>query len=110
MDFKPFANLGDIIYYSCKGGMKQSGPHKITQRGILTTYLMQRQSDILQDPNIVVTDRWTPSDVWYGNRPALQENGIIISKNTRRNFTALIRVICEEDLHVNMEELGIFAS
>ena len=110
MDFKPFGNLGDVIYNACKGGMKQSGPHKITQRGILTAYLMQRQTDILQDPNIVVTDRWTPSDVWYGNRPELQKNGIIISKNTRRNFTALIRVICEEDLHVNMEEIGIFAA
>ena len=110
MDFKPFANLGDIIYNACKGGMRESTRNTVTQRGLLTEFLKQRQLDVKQNPNLIVTDRWTPSDVWYANRPELLNNGIKIAKSTRSNFTALIRVICEENLHVNMEELGIFAT
>ena len=107
IDFSPFPDLGDTIYNVCKGRTRERTLNKVTQRGILTAYLILRQIHVRKEPNIVVTDRWTPSDVWYGNRPVLQKNGIVMSKNTRKNFTTLIRVICEEGLHVNMEELGI---
>ncbi len=66
--------------------------------------------DVLRNPNLIVIDRWTPSDVWYANRPELLRNRIKIAKSTRSNFTALIRIICDEVLRVNMEEIGIFAA
>ena len=51
MDFKPFGNLGDIIYNACKGGMRRKQiRNKVTQRGILTAYLIQRQTDSTTEP------------------------------------------------------------
>ncbi len=110
IDFTPFPNLGDVIYNVCKGRTRESSPNKVTQRGLLTDFLKQRQIDVQKNPKFTVTDRWTPSDVWYACRPALLKNDIRIARHTRSNFTALIRVICDEKLHINMEELGIFAA
>lgn len=110
IDFNPFPNLGTITYDVCKGGIRESHANKVTQRGILTEFLIQRQKDIQKDQSLIVTDRWNPSDVWYGCRPELLKNGIKITTNTRSNFTALIRTVCDEHLHINMEDLGIFAA
>ncbi len=38
------------------------------------------------------------------------ENDITITPNTRSNLTADIRKICEKEMGINMEELGIFAA
>ncbi len=109
IDFYPFPTLGDSIYNVCKGGTRERYQNKGTQRGLLTKFLKQRQIDVQQNPNLIVTDRWTPSDVWCANRPELLKNRIKIAKSTRSNFTSLIRTISDEVLHVNMEEIGIFA-
>ncbi len=91
--------------------MRNSGSKgTITQKQVLINFLQPRFESIIKNPNLIVTDRWTPSDVWYGSRPELLENGIKIGKNTRKNFTAMIRSVCEELFNCNMEELGIFAA
>ncbi len=108
IDFTPFNNIGNLIFNVCKGIKKRVRTNKFTQRGVLISYLLRRQSEVRQNKNIILTDRWTPSDIWYANRPVLLENDVDITKNTRSNFTALIRTVCEEHLHINMEEIGIF--
>ena len=111
IDFIPFHDLGDWIYNVCKGGTRDGRlKGRVTQIELLRNILLERYNAVQQNPRILIDDRWTPSDVWYGVRPQLLENRIKITPNTRSNLTAEIREICEREISVNMEELGIFAA
>ena len=111
---KPFSGkftVGQVVYDACKGGKRTIRiKGKATQAEIRLNFLTDRYNAVKQNPRLIIEDRWTPSDVWYGCRPELLNNGIVISKDTRSNFTALIRQTCEEEFNCNMEEIGIFAA
>ncbi len=110
IDFKPFSSIGNVIYNACKGGMRLGRSKGKNQTEILTEFLRDRYNAFMRDKNIIVTDRWTPSDVWYGCRPIMLDYGIEIGPNTRKNFTGKIRPLCEKLFKMNMEEIGIFAA
>jgi hypothetical protein len=108
INLEPFSDhnsVGQLVYdtfFRIKGNK--------TQAEIRLEFLTDRYNAVKQVPRLIIDDRWTPSDVWYGCRPILLENGIIIGSNTRSNFTAAIRDVCEKEFNCNMEELGIFAA
>ncbi len=114
ISLKPFSDkftVGQVVYDTCKGGKRTVRiKGKATQAEIRLNFLTDRYKAVKQNPSLIIDDRWTPSDVWYGCRPELLKNGIVISKDTRSNFTALIRQTCEEEFNCNMEEIGIFAA
>jgi len=106
----PFSGvIGQADYETCKG-VKRGQRGKLSQTNLLTTMLTKRYYAVMQNPNLIISDRWTPSDLWYGCRVYFKENGIKVGKNTRSNFTAKIRPLCEKLFNCNMEELGIFAA
>ena len=118
INLKPFGNtIGQNVYDTCKG-VKRTARVKgqLTQEQICLDFLTERYNAVMGTDEVkgnkalIVEDRWTPSDIWYGCRPTLLANGIIIGKNTRSNFTPKIRRICEEQFNCNMEEIGIFAA
>jgi hypothetical protein len=114
ISLKPFSDkftVGQVVYDTCKGGKRTARiKGKATQAEIRLKFLTDRYKAVKQNPSLIIEDRWTPSDVWYGCRPELLNSGIVISKDTRSNFTALIRQTCEEEFNCNMEEIGIFAA
>ncbi len=112
INLKPFGNtIGQNVYDTCKGGKRTARVKgELTQEQICLNFLTDRYNAVQENPSLIVDDRWTPSDIWYGCRPTLLDNGILITKNTRSNFTQKIRRICEEEFNCNMEEIGIFAA
>ena len=114
ISLKPFSgkfSVGQVVYDVCKGGKRTIRiKGEATQTEIRLNFLTDRYNAVKQNPRLVIEDRWTPSDVWYGCRPELLNNAIVISKDTRSNFTALIRQACEDEFNCNMEEIGIFAA
>jgi hypothetical protein len=114
ISLKPFSDkfsIGQVVYDTCKGGKRSARINgKATQAEIRLNFLTDRYNTVKHNPRLIIEDRWTPSDVWYGCRPELLKNGIVISKDTRSNFTALIRQTCETEFNCNMEEIGIFAA
>lgn len=114
INLKPFSELdsvGQLVYNTFKSGnARHRIKGKLTQTEIRLQFLTDRYNAVKQNPELILNDRWTNSDVWYGCRPILLDNGIVIGPNTRSNFTALIRQTCEEEFNCNMEELGIFAA
>ncbi len=114
ISLSPFSDrfgVGQVVYDTCKSGTRTVRINgRKTQAEIRLAFLTDRYNTVKQNPHLIIDDRWTPSDVWYGCRPELLKNGIEISKDTRSNFTALIRQACETEFNCNMEELGIFAA
>ncbi len=106
----PFSEvIGQTVYDICKG-VKRGPKGKITQTDLLTDLLTARNKAVQQDHDLIVSDRWTPSDLWYGCRVDFDKNGIKVGPNTRKNFSTKIRPLIEKLFNCNMEELGIFAA
>jgi hypothetical protein len=74
--------------------------------------LEDRNQEIQQDHTLKDRDRWTQSTVFYRLRPILLGLGYSAEEIGRKRpyITKMIRPVCEEELGIKREELGIFAA
>jgi hypothetical protein len=72
---------------------------------IFTDFLKKRHIQVLNNPELKNTDRWSTSTPVYRIRPLLEKNGL--GHLSRKYLQGLVRTICNR-LGVKREDLGIY--
>jgi hypothetical protein len=114
INFSPFAEeIAKTVVLACMGG----GGHSLsdgrpTKRDVLLEVLEGRKYKWNSMTSLQrLKSWWTQSDVFYATRKLLIETYHYINEEIDRDYiTGLIKEICEEDLGVKREDIGILAA
>lgn len=80
-------------------------------KDLVRELLRKRLQAVRDNPSLKITDRWTLSSVFYAIRPIALRNGIALKPSSRKTIqNQYVRDICEQELGVRREELGIVAA
>jgi hypothetical protein len=114
INFSPFANaVAKTTVLACMGGGGRSlADGRPTKRDVLFEVLENRKYK-WNSMNEVQRQKhwWTQSDVFYATRKLLIETYHYTNEEIDRDYiTGLIKEVCEEDLGVKREEIGILAA
>jgi hypothetical protein len=112
IDFSPFASaVAETTVLACMGGGRSSDG-KPSKRRVLFEVLEDRKHkwnslDGAEKPKHM----WTQSDVFYATRKLLIETYHYSNEEIDRDYiTGLIKEVCEDDLGVKREDIGILAA
>ncbi len=114
INFSPFADeVAKTVVLACMGG----GGHSIadgrpTKRDVLLEVLENRKYKWnSMDEVQKLKNWWTQSDVFYATRKLLIETYRYPNEEVNRDYiTGLIKQVCEHDLGVKREDIGILAA
>ena len=113
INFSPFAyEVANSTVLACMGGGGHSlADGKPSRRQVLLEVLENRKYK-WNSMNAVQKHKnsWTQSDVFYATRKLLIETYYKNEEIDRDYITGLIKEVCEEDLGVKREEIGILAA
>ena len=110
---RPFANeIAELAYKMCYGGGNKAyvtfEGKKVTGIGEVRALLLQRNKDIIANPELKETDRWTQATVFYRTRKILKDKG---SRELKRaSIISYIDDIRRDELKKPREQLGIYAA
>jgi hypothetical protein len=114
IDLSPFAEvIAETAVKACSGcGVGSSSPSKesVSVIGMLRGLLKERLEAVKQDPTLKEKQKWTQSTVFYHLRPILLHYGFSPESIDRQYITSEIKNVCEQDLGVKREDLGITAA
>ena len=104
--------IAELAYKMCYGGGNKAyvtfEGKKVTGIGEVRTLLLQRNKDIIANPELKETDRWTQATVFYRTRKILKDKG---SRELKRaSIISYIDDICRDELKKPREQLGIYAA
>jgi hypothetical protein len=111
IDLTTFAKtIADTIYTICSQSAPSIGykDPETTGKQILHDILRERWNQVKKDPDLMRSDRWTQSTVFYRYRKRLMDIGA--SSVTRKYITNEIKKVCLQKFGKTREELGIFAA
>ena len=112
IDFAPFANaIADVTVKACMGGSGRSDGRP-SKRIILLDVLQERKRrwETMDDASRS-KHWWTQSDVFYVTRRLLIETHHYKNEEIDRDYlTGLIKPLCEDELHINRQQIGIIAA
>jgi hypothetical protein len=112
IDFSPFASaVAETTVLACMGGGRSSDG-KPSKRQVLFEVLQDRKDTWNSlDAAQRLKQQWTQSDVFYATRKLLIETYHYSNEEIDRNYiTGLIKEVCEDDLGVKREDIGILAA
>jgi hypothetical protein len=112
IDFSPFASaVAETTVLACMGGGRSSDG-KPSKRQVLFEVLQDRKYTWNSLDAVQKQKRWwTQSDVFYATRKLLIETYHYSNEEIDRNYiTGLIKEVCEDDLGVKREDIGILAA
>jgi len=111
ISFSPFANtIAETTVKACIGGGRSSDG-KPDKRSVLMEILEERKSKWFTLDEISRQKHWwTQSDVFYATRKHLIEYGYPNEEINRDYITQIIKDVCENELGVKREEIGIIAA
>ena len=117
IELKPFASMSQDIYNFCKSLSPRNkkkkdgicGGNEGTMIYHLRNSLIRRYYDVKNNPDLIKTDRWNQSTVFYRLRPILIEKGIPVN---RKSITGAIDRVCKNDLpkKCKRHEIGIITA
>ena len=112
IEASPFAYLmSETIVKACKGGRGQISGSKPTRKDVLREIIEDRRDKwIGLNEESRQKHWWTMSDVFYATRKRLIEEGYTNEEIDREYITGLIKEICEQDLGVKRQDIGIIAA
>ena len=112
IDFSPFAKaVAETTVLACMGGGRSSDG-KPSKRQVLFEVLQDRKYKwISLDTAERLKHQWTQSDVFYATRKRMIETYHYSNEEIDRSYiTGLIKEVCEHDLGVKREDIGILAA
>ena len=112
IDFSPFASaVAETTVLACMGGGRSSDG-KPSKRRVLFEVLEDRKHKWNSlDTAEKAKHMWTQSDVFYATRKLLIETYHYSNEEIDRDYiTGLIKEVCEDDLSVKREDIGILAA
>ena len=112
IDFSPFAqHVAETTVLACMGGGRSSDGRP-SKRRVLYEVLEDRKykwSSLTEAQKL--KHWWTQSDVFYATRKLLIETYHYSNEEIDRDYlTGLIKEVCEDDLGVKREDIGILAA
>lgn len=117
IDLTPFAEvISELTSKACLGssGSTSRVPNGYERKnsiiGFLRGLLKVRYEEIIKDPTLKDTQKWTQSTVYYLLRRILLDNGFSAETIDRQYITSEIKDVCEKYLGVKREDLGITAA
>ena len=111
IDFRPFADVvAKTTVLACMGGGGASDG-KPSKKAVLLEVLEKRKQK-WESMDVVsrLKHWWTQSDVFYVTRKLLIEYHYANEEIDRDYITGLIKELCEDELGVNREDIGILAA
>jgi hypothetical protein len=111
IDFRPFADVvAKTTVLACMGGGRASDG-KPSKKAVLFEVLEKRKHKWqAMDAVSRLKHWWTQSDVFYATRKLLIECHYANEEIDRDYITGLIKEICEDELYVKREDIGILAA
>jgi hypothetical protein len=113
IDFSPFAHdVAETTVLACMGGGGRSSDGQPSKRQVLMEVLEERKHkwDSLNNAERL-KHQWTQSDVFYATRKRMIETYHYSNEEIDRNYiTGLIKEVCEDDLGLKREDIGILAA
>jgi hypothetical protein len=113
IDFSPFAHdVAETTVLACMGGGGRSSDGKPSKRQVLLEVLEERKHKWDSFDNAERQKRqWTQSDVFYATRKRMIETYHYSNGEIDRDYiTGLIKEVCEDNLGVKREDIGILAA
>jgi hypothetical protein len=113
IDYTPFIDkVAELTVKACQGGGGRALDGKPSRISIVRRILEERQEKwVLWDNATRQSHWWTMSDVFYAARKRLvEEEGYAVEEIDRKTLTGYINDICESELHVKREDIGIIAA
>jgi hypothetical protein len=112
IDFSPFASaVAETTVLACIGGGRSSDGRPSKRRVLLEVLEDRKYKWNLLDAAERLKHMWTQSDVFYATRKLLIETYHYSNEEIDRDYiTGLIKEVCEDDLDVKREDIGILAA
>jgi hypothetical protein len=113
IDYMPFINkIEELTVKACQGGGGRAVDGKSSRISVVRKILEDRQEKWNSWDNATRQSHWwTMSDVFYAARKKLvEEEGYEVEEIDRKTLTGYINDICENELHVKREDIGIIAA
>jgi hypothetical protein len=112
IDFRPFAEVvAKTAVLACMGGGGRTSDGKPSKKAVLLEVLEKRkQKWEAMDAATRLKHWWTQSDVFYATRKLLIEYHYANEEIDRDYITGLIKPLCEDELGVKREDIGILAA
>jgi hypothetical protein len=111
IDFRPFAEVvAKTTVLACIGG-RHASDGKPSKKAVLLEVLEKRKHKWeAMDAMSRLKHWWTQSDVFYATRKLLIEYHYANEEIDRDYITGLIKELCEDELGVKREDIGILAA
>ena len=112
IDFSPFASaVAETTVLACMGGGRSSDGRPSKRRVLFEVLEDRKHKWNLLDAAERLKHMWTQSDVFYATRKLLIETYHYSNEEIDRDYiTGLIKEVCEADLGVKREGIGILAA
>jgi 5S rRNA maturation endonuclease (ribonuclease M5) len=113
INFSPFADeVAKTVVLACMGGGGHSQVDgRPTKRDVLLEILENRKYKWNSMDVQKLKNWWTQSDVFYATRKLLIETYHYPNEEVNRDYiTGMIKLVCEDDLDVKREDIGILAA
>jgi hypothetical protein len=111
IDFRPFADVvAKTTVLACMGGGRASDGKPSKKAVLLEVLEKRKQKWEAMDAVSRLKHWWTQSDVFYATRKLLIEYHYANEEIDRDYITALIKELCEDELGVKREDIGILAA
>lgn len=109
INLEPFADtIAETVYkIASESAPTGSDGKRTTGRDIVEEILKERLLAVRQNKDLLVTDKWTQSSVYYRARKRMLERGVRLTE--RKTITQQISDICDE-WKIKRESIGIFAA
>jgi hypothetical protein len=111
IDFRPFADVvAKTTVLACMGGGRASDGKPSKKAVLLEVLEKRKQKWQAMDAISRLKHWWTQSDVFYATRKLLIEYHYANEEIDRDYITGLIKSLCEDELGVKREDIGILAA
>jgi hypothetical protein len=112
IDFSPFVHdVAETTVLACIGGGRSSDGKPSKRRVLLEVLKDRKYKWISMNEAQRLKHWWTQSDVFYATRKLLIETYHYSNEEIDRDYiTGLIKEVCEDDLGVKREHIGILAA
>jgi hypothetical protein len=111
IDFRPFADVvAKTTVLACMGGGRASDGKPSKKAVLLKVLEKRKQKWESMDAMSRLKHWWTQSDVFYATRKLLIEYHYANEEIDRDYITGLIKLLCEDELGVKREDIGILAA
>ncbi len=106
----PFADtIAQTVYkIASESAPVSSGESRLSGKDIVREILEKRRLAVKQNKDLLITDKWTQSSVFYRARKRMLEKGVRLTE--RKTITQQISDICTNEWEIKRESIGVFAA